>query len=311
MNTTPSGDVTFAAAPFATTSPSVELDPLFEGFGTSLVYDRRGRVLREVAAHGRDPGFTETYVQGHVFVRSFEYEYENGQLATSTYGADENNPSSAHEHMYDQSWRTALGREVRRARRNGSRTRIDLVDQRVGLTGSDGQADPLREAGYRGRASRLGERVRLPRAPDLPSPSPACRPAIRPTTMLGTRIESWWDDDAARKFSRATYDGFGRISTRELLSRGSDGEVLESHDSFHYDTHSGIFRAACELPARSLVLGGDAGVGSVYYGYDDVGRPRRRRTSTPATTRPFGRRRSTASEGDSSSSSCPRHPSPT
>ena len=89
----------------------------------------RGRVVREVTAHGAQPEQVLTSVSANVFVRSYLYSYFDGQAVTTVTGSDESDPTSAHHNTTDQRWRTAIGREVRRERRSGAGTRLDLVDQ--------------------------------------------------------------------------------------------------------------------------------------------------------------------------------------
>jgi RHS repeat-associated protein len=89
----------------------------------------------------------------------------------------------------------------------------------------------------------------------------------------GNEIMSWWQDGSRRRVSTATYDGFGRVTGRKLSSVASNGvETIESNDKFYYDQHSGRpEQPQGDLRGR-LSWAETTGVGSVFYGYDVLGR---------------------------------------
>lgn len=266
------GRVTFAAAPFSTSDDPFEPDPLAEPFGTSTIYDRRGRVVREVSTYGYVPEVIETSVQGHVFVNTHRYYYENGQALTASSGADENDPSSDNYLALDAASHTALGRPLRRARFAPGGARVDLVDQewdRLGrLTKLRRYLDPALAAGavtWTSTYDSLGRRL------SMSEPGMSTRHSEYDED--GNEIASWWLDGSTRRMSRARYDGFGRVVTRQLSTISTSGtEQVESLDRFHYDVHSGRpDQPTSDLRGR-LSWVETTGVGSVFYGYDALGR---------------------------------------
>lgn len=266
-----SGRVVYSAAPFAAAGPSFVPDPQAQRYGTSFVYDRRGRVIREVSAYGYEPNATQTSVANGTFVSSHEHGYLAGLAVTSTSGADENDPSSAHFGHLDEARRTATGRELMRTRRDGARNRLDVVTQewdRLGrLTLLRRYLQPMTFSGvveWRSEFDSLGRR--------LASTEPGMATVHNEFDGSGNPVESWWIDDGAQRIQRVAYDGFGRQTDRWLITDEAGVADIEAHDVFHYDRHSGHSEQADGSFAGRLSWVQTVGVGAVYYGYDDLGR---------------------------------------
>ena len=266
------GRVTFQAAPFETSENPFVPEPLAEPFGTTAVYDRRGRVVREVSAHGRRPDALETSVDENIFVRSIRYQYENGQLITTGNGADENDTSSDNYLALDVAYRTALGREIRRARHASGGERIDLVEQDWDRLGRVTRLRrylqpnvPTAAVTWTYEFDSLGNRLSLA--------EPGTSTRYSSYDEDGNELMSWWQDGARRRVSRASYDGFGRVTARKLSSvDASNVETVESNDGFHYDQHSGRAEQPTGDYRGRLSWAETTNVGSILYGYDAVGR---------------------------------------
>ena len=265
------GRVVFAAAPFSAAGPSFIPDPQAQRYGSSFVYDRRGRVVREVSAYGYDPNATETAVPDGTFVASYEYDYLAGLAVTSTRGRDENDPSSAHFGFVDEARRTATGRELMRTRRDGARNRLDVVTQewdRLGrMTHLRRYLQPMTFSGvveWRTEFDSLGRR--------LASTEPGMATVHSEYDGAGNPVESWWIDGGAQRIQRVAYDGFGRQTDRWLITDEAGVADVEAHDVFHYDRHSGHSQQPVGSFGGRLSWVETVGVGAVYYGYDDLGR---------------------------------------
>lgn len=265
------GRVTFVAAPFETSENPFVPNPLAEPFGTTVVYDRRGRVVREISANGYQPETYETVVDADVFVRSFGYHYENGQLITTAIGADENDASSDNHLALDVVYRTALGREIRRARHAPGGERIDLVEQEWDRLGRvDRLRRYLQPEVAAGPITWSSEFDSLGRQLSISEPGTSTRYSSYDED--GNEIMSWWQDGVRRRVSAAMYDGFGRVRHRRLSSIENGVETDETSEKFFYDQHSGrAEQPQGELRGR-LSWAETAGVGAVFFGYDALGR---------------------------------------
>ncbi len=265
------GRAVFEARPFsAAEAPHVPNGP-HAGYGTTRVFDRRGRLLRTVAAHGRDDVSESSSVAADRFVTTFEYGYQDGKAVAIRRGPDETDPTSARVMHRDVSLRTALGREVERARFSPSGERLDLVRQRwdrLGrIEGIDRFADPATgnvPVSWNSRHDSLGRRLSLT--------EPGMSTRFTSYDEVGNPIESWWDEGVQRHITRTRYDGFGRMTDRQLLVSTSGDEQLASHDRFHYDDHSGEPEQASDDYWGRLSWSETLGVGKVFQGYDEFGR---------------------------------------
>jgi RHS repeat-associated protein len=266
------GRVSFVAAPFATNQNPFVPDPAAELFGTSTVYDRRGRVIREVSAQGAQPNRLETSVQESAFVRTLSYGYENGVAISTVLGAEENDPGSANQFSLDVATRTAIGRELRRARHAPGGARVDLVEQEWDRLGRVVKLrrylNPALATGavvWQSEFDSLGRR--------LSHTEPGTSTRYSTYDESGNEIESSWQDGSKRQVHRASFDGFGRITSRTLATIASGGgEQVQTVDRYHYDAHSG--RAAQPLGEfrGRLSWAETDGVGAIFYGYDALGR---------------------------------------
>jgi RHS repeat-associated protein len=264
------GQVAFSAAPFSTSDPQY-LPELTDLYGTTPVYDRRGRLIREVTAYGPQPALTDTSIGDGAFVRSYEYDYQAGQLRTAVTGADENDPSSPFKSFIDESWKTALGREVRRVRRDPWRVRLDQVDQdwdRLGrMVATRRYRTPMSNSGvvvWSAEYDSLGRQ--------LSATEPGMATVYTAYDDLGHDVKSWWGDGSSTRMRESQYDGFGR-QTAQILSLVANGNThVEARDFFHYDELSGdVAQPETDVSGR-LSWVQTIGVGAVYYGYDNLGR---------------------------------------
>jgi hypothetical protein len=235
-----------AAAPFTTDDPASS-DPAADFGSTSLAYDCRGRLIREVSAWPR-PSITETYVQGHTFV-AVEHD-QSGQSLTSCSVPTRTIPSS-----HKGSTRVVEDRARPRGA-SGARgaASASIWSTRSGPPGADRRArrylHPDTASGvvvYRA-STTAGRRVDDRAWPVHPPPE---------YDETGNEIESQGPTTERRspRHLRPGASRIGALVTHQLR------EEVEAHDVFHYDIHSPP-RAAGWRPARSTLVGGDLGVAS-------------------------------------------------
>ncbi|HVG85422.1 MAG TPA: hypothetical protein VM820_12925, partial [Vicinamibacterales bacterium] len=246
----------FEAAPIDWGSgPYIPGGPMAAPFGTSVHYDRRGRTTRFVSAHGYSDATTSS-VANDTFVRSFWYGYDGGQALTSARGADENDPSSAHYGVHDDTWTTASGRLIQRARLTPDGAVLDLLNQQWDRLGRVTDITRFGEPSAGGMATTwhstfdsLGRRLSL------------VEPGVAPRRFVydedGNEVETSWGTGALTRTVRSRYDGLGRPTERSRLV----GNTVESNDVYDYDAGSGRL-SGVKTP----------NVGTISYDYDDLGR---------------------------------------
>ena len=270
------GRVAFVAAPFAASAQLFDPgSPAFLPYGTSVRYDARGRTTKVVEANGWNDGATATSVAGKVYVSTTSYQYAQGQSVVGTRGADANDPSSPRFGHVDQAYRSALGRETRRVRKDAAGAMLDVIDQtfdRLGrVTMTTRYGDPTSMTGvtvWKSHYDSLGRRLRLD--------EPSVAPMISTFDEDGNELETAWQDGTTRRVTRTAYDGFGRVTSQTLASTLiGQPETVESHDLYHYDVRAGDgdepYTDGSVLLGR-LAWAENAAVGKVYFGYDGFGR---------------------------------------
>src|SRR5262249_22068823 len=114
------GRVVFAASPFSTApgaQPGVDAN-IAGTYGTSVVYDAGGRVLRSVEGKGLQDVVTATSKSVDTFVTSTAYSWANGVGYVSTWDPDDNDPASPRHGKSPASMvgATALGRVISQGR---------------------------------------------------------------------------------------------------------------------------------------------------------------------------------------------------
>ena len=235
-------------------------------YGTTTVYDRRGRAVRQVTARGINTSmFTD--VASDVYVRATAYGYESGQSIVRFRGPAENELLSVNFGFSDESRTTAIGRELRRGRVDENGAAYDLVEQdwdRLGrVIKTRRYADPGNAANavvWTSQYDSLGRLLSF------------AEPDVSPRTYVydedGNEIFSSWLDGAVTKGTETHYDGLGRTTIRRLRADAA----IESEDRFYWDVPVG----GADQPVSDLVgrLSGvmTVDVGSVYFSYDAYGR---------------------------------------
>ncbi|MBK9032963.1 MAG: hypothetical protein IPL61_17100 [Myxococcales bacterium] len=270
------GRVVFEAAPFE--SSQNPFDPAtmpVHPYGTTAVFDRRGRAVRSVEATGYNATATQTSVAGKVYVAESSISYSAGNAIVTSSGPDEHDPASARYGQRDQRVLTALGRELQRLRRDAGSVVLDKVEQdwdRLGrVVANRRYPTPSTTTGLVSWTTQYDSLGRVLR---MQEPGMSAKEISYDED--GSALESWWMDGTKRRAARNRYDGFGRVTQLDLVSTPSGGpDVLEARDIFHYDEHSGT---ADQPAAGAAGLRGrlswveNPTAGSVYYGYDPLGR---------------------------------------
>lgn len=248
-------------------TPAMELP-----YGTTRRFDRRGRVIREVSAEGLDETSYETSVAEDIYVRSFEYDYLVGQAQVSTRGPDENDPASPRYGARDESWSTAIGRDLRRQRFSAGGVRVDRVDQawdRLGrVTETRRYLVPSAGLGpvtWRSEFDSLGRRLSLS--------EPGVATKHFEYDEQGNELASWWMDGSMQRLVANEYDGFGRLTKRALTRvYGNGSSEIEAVDRFTWDAVvDGSYQWPAQLAGRLSAVETE-GVGSIFYAYDAYGR---------------------------------------
>ncbi len=266
------GRPVYEAAPFEAPMGFSPVSTMVLPYGTTTKYDGRGRVTRVITAQGLNETASNTNVAADTYVRHVGYGYESGMGYTSSRGGDESDPGSPRYGAHDDTWSTAIGRQVRRVRATASGTWLDRVDQEwdrlARVTQTKRFLIPGVSAGavvWQSTFDSLGNRLSL------------SEPGVATKTFeydeLGNEIGSWWMDGTTRRSVVSQYDGLGRMTSR-LLMRTPAGDMgtVESHDRMTWDTHAGGDDQPESPLLGRLSAVETVGVGSVFYGYDDHGR---------------------------------------
>ncbi|MBL8620995.1 MAG: RHS repeat-associated core domain-containing protein [Myxococcales bacterium] len=265
----------FVAAPFE--APATPFDPaasLATRYGTTTVYDRRGRAIRSVEANGYFPTATQTFASSQVYVSEVAVSYMSGNAIVASWGPEEHDPTSSRYQHRDQRILTAIGRELQRTRRSASWAILDKVEQDWDLLGR-----VIATRRYATPTSTTPSTVWTTHYDSLGQVLSMQEPGASAVDTTydedGNALETSWMDGSRRRVARTSYDGLGRVTKRDLASILSGVETLESRDIYHYDTHSG----ASEQPAQAAtLLRGrlswieNPSAGNVYFGYDPLGR---------------------------------------
>ncbi len=270
----PHGRVAFVAEPFPwSATPFVPGTQPGQVRGVTSVFDLRGRIVRQIEQLGRDEAPLSSSVAGDTYVTKLQYGYEHGRALVWRQGPDETDPSSTRSLHYDQVWRTATGQEIERARFDATGKRLDLVRQewdRLGrLVTTNRYVDPATgvvPVAWHASFDSLGRRLSMTE-PGM---------ATQRTTYdeHGNPLEAWWTDGVLRHITRASYDGFGRVTEQLLVRAAPGGETIESHTRFHYDQHSGHADQDGVVLPGALSWAETKAVGAVYHTYDPFGRAR-------------------------------------
>ena len=267
----PLGRVAFAAQPFAA---GAAFDPsllIQLPYGTTTVYDLRGRVTRSVATYGRDEQSSQSSAAGQTFVTTLSYGYSAGQAFASATGPDGNDPTDAdHMGVHDVRWSTATGRELESATLDASGQVLDRVATTYDRLGHVIETQRFGAAGtapvvWRASFDSLGRQLTMS--------EPGMSPVITSYDEDGNALESWWQDGASRRITRLRYDALGRLSERSLArSITTTSEVVEATDRYHYDEPFGPHASGPGSYLGRLAAITTDGVGGVYYAYDELGR---------------------------------------
>jgi hypothetical protein len=265
------GQVVFAAQPFAaptTFDPAVMMQA---PYGTTLVHDLRGRVVRAVSTYGHDEHTTVSSPASQTFVTSMYYGHAAGQAFSSVTGADGNDPTDqVHAGVHAVAWSTAIGRELETATIDAGGLVLDRVATRYDRLGRVVETQRFGAQGtspviWRSTFDSLGR--------SLTHGEPGTSDQVYSYDEDGNLLESWWLDGPTRRGTRFRYDALGRPTTRTLVRQPTSGaEIVEGVDRYHYDTAYGL-----QPPGAGSYLGRLAAVttddvGGVYYGYDELGR---------------------------------------
>ncbi len=263
--------VVFAAAPFEYGAQPFVADAVAR-HGTTYVYDGRGKVVRTVEAMGRNEQALVTDVAAKVYVASQSYRYSNGYIELAAQGPDELDPTSARFGHRDEQTLTAIGREVRRLRRDAAlepRDRIEQVFDRLGrLTVTRRYADPLSAVAaveWTTEYDSLGNVVRMT--------EPGIARSMSYDEFGGLLATSWTDGGAVRSV-RSAFDGFGRLTEVQRVTSTSGVDQVESVEKYHYDLAAA---GTAQPPMAAALLQGrlswiESDVGTVSFGYDAQGR---------------------------------------
>ncbi len=267
------GRVVFMADPFSSPELPFVPDSTASLYGTTTVFDRRGRPVRVVEAQGRNDTADSTSIAAKTYVHRYSYSYADGQAVAHHLGPDESGGTVSSANYYDVTRRTALGRETSRERTDPNGTRVDLVEQRwdrLGrITETRRYAEPDSASGaisWRSHYDSLGRRLSFE--------EPGVSPQLSVYDELGNVLESSWLDGTSMRRTRSRYDGFGRLIMRELVTtREAAGDVVESTEDFHYDHHSGHPSQPPGDMRGHLSWTETWGIGRVFQSYDPYGRP--------------------------------------
>lgn len=261
----------FAAAPFEYGAQAFVPDAVAR-HGTTYVYDGRGKVVRTVEAFGRNEQAVVTDVAAKVYVATQSYEYRNGYIELAQQGPDELDPASARYLHRDEQTLTAIGREVRRLRRDATlapRDRIEQVFDRLGrLTATRRFADPLSVVAaveWTTEYDSLGNVMRM------------TEPGIARSMVydeFGGLLATSWTDGGAVRSVRSAFDGFGRLTEVQRVTSTSGVDHVESSERYHYDLAAA---GTAQPPMAAALLQGrlswiESDVGTVSFGYDVQGR---------------------------------------
>lgn len=267
------GREVFSAQPFSVTG---DFDPgtvAQTRYGTTTLYDRRGRVTRTVSALGRDEQSWTSDPLARRYVTTWAYAFSSGQAWTQMMGPDGNDPASPNASTLSVQVTTAAGRAIESATMDGTGAildRVATVTDRLGRVtetrryGAAGTTPVLWRATY----DSLGRRLTLE--------EPGASPQTTTYDEDGNPLENWWQDGSVRRLVRMRYDGLGRLVRRSLVDAPAGAPEVESGvDQYLYDQPAGPPPSAPAVPAAylgRLAAVTTDGVGTVRYEYDGLGR---------------------------------------
>lgn len=273
------GRVVFAADAFEAPAGPFNADvtplPAPVRYGVTTVYDRRGRAVRMVEGPGDQTNAFQTSTANKVYVADTTIDFLSGQAIIRSAGPDEHDPTSPRYGHFDQSWTTALGREVKHLRKDAAGLALDKIERDWDALGrvvtTRRYATPTATTGatvWTTQFDSLGQVLR--------TTEPGVSDRVTSYDEDGNPLDTVWYDGTTRKAVRQRYDGLGRLASTEVVSTPAGAsDVIESRDVYHYDVHSG--QSAQPTQAPDLLRGRlswieNTAVGKVYYGYDPLGR---------------------------------------
>ncbi len=269
------GRVTFEAAPFGWAS--VAFDPAAMTnlpYGTTYVFDRGGRLVKEVAGTGPQPGAVQSDLGQDIYPTLFGHYWIDGKYVQRVMGPSELGSTTPSFGAYDETYTTAAGWTVASSRYAASGSRLDHVEHDYDRFGRS-----IRTRRFQHAPTATGEVEWVQRYDSLgqlvEQQEPGVSPVVTHYDEWGSPIETEWMDGTTRRVTRFGYDGLARLTERRLLriAQGQAEGDAESTDFYYYDEHSGDpdHPIGAALAGR-LSWSETVGVAAHFYAYDALGR---------------------------------------